>query len=421
MEFQYKAPVLSYLQERGYIYQTIDDPKLDALFLNEKVPVYAGFDLTASSLHIGSLIPIMVLRIFQKFGHKPIILLGGATTKIGDPSGKDKTRKILTYDEIQTNFNSIKQIFDKFLDFSNEENKAIFVDNNEWFEEKNYLEFLRDVGRYFSVNQMLGYESVKQRLDREQNLSFTEFNYMLLQAYDFVMLNQKYNCRLQIGGSDQWGNIVNGVELNRKIDPSNKDVYGLTMPLLVDSNGKKMGKTESGAVWLDDKLFSSYDYFQFFRNISDDKAIEFLKLFTELDIDKVKQLEALSGQEINKAKEILAYEVTKLCHGEDSADKAKQTAIEVFKKKGVGNDLPQIFITKSELEQGMVFSALIAKCNIVSSRSEAKRIILGGGGKINDISYNNPMRPITIDDFQGKQKMKISAGKKKHAILNLQG
>lgn len=420
MGITYKTPVLNYLQERGYIYQIIDPDKLDKLLLDNKSPIYAGFDLTANCLHIGSLIPIMILRIFQKFGYKPIILLGGATTKIGDPSGKDKTRQMLTHDQIQSNLDSIQKVFNKFIDFGDKESDAIIVNNDEWLAGQNYLEFLRDIGRYFSINQMLGYESVKQRLDREQNLSFTEFNYMILQAYDFVMLNKNYNCRLQIGGSDQWGNIVNGVELNRKINPDNKEVYGMTSPLLVDSNGKKMGKTESGAVWLDDQLFTSYDYFQFLRNTTDDKVEEFLKFFTELDIKEINKLSALSGKDINKAKEILAYEATKLCHGEAKANQAKETALEVFKNKGTGDDLPQIVISKEELDKGIAFSALIAKCNIVSSRSEAKRIILGGGGKINDIAYNDPMKLVTTSDFDNEMKAKISAGKKKHAIVSIQ-
>ena len=420
MSTKYNSAILNYLQQRGYIYQIIDAEKLDDLLAAQKTPVYAGFDLTANSLHIGSLIPIMILRIFQQFGYKPIILLGGATTKIGDPSGKDKTRQMLTDEQIKQNSNGIEKIFSKFLDFGDKDSDAIIVDNNQWLSETRYLDFLRDVGRYFSVNQMLGYESVKQRLDREQNLSFMEFNYMILQAYDFVMLNQKYNCRLQIGGSDQWGNIVNGVELNRKINNIDHDVYGFTSPLLVDSNGKKMGKTESGAVWLDEELFSSYNYFQFLRNVTDDKVIEFLKLFTELDIEEITTLSKLSGQDINKAKEILAYEATKMCHGEEKANQARDTAKKVFQDNNIGDQLPQITIALDEIKQGIPFSSLIAKCNIVASRSEAKRIILGGGGKINDISYKDPMKSITLDDFGNKLTAKISAGKKKHAIVKLQ-
>ena len=421
MIHKFKSPILKFLQERGYIYQIIDPEKLDEILSSQpKISVYAGFDLTASSLHIGSLIPIMMLKIFQDFGFKPIILLGGATTKIGDPSGKDKTRVMLTPDQINANFANIKKVFNKFLDFSDTaDNAAQIINNDEWLAGQNYIDFLREVGRYFSINQMLGYESVKQRLEREQNLSFTEFNYMILQAYDFVMLNKKYNCRLQIGGSDQWGNIVNGVELNRKIDENNKAVFGLTTPLLVDDNGKKMGKTEAGAVWLDKDLCSSYDYFQFFRNIPDSKVAEFLKLFTNLDIKEIDKITNVVGAEINQAKQILAYEATKICHGAAEADKASETAIEVFNNGAAGAALPQIDIAAAELQQGILFSVLIARCNLVASRGEAKRIIVGGGGRINDISYNDPMKLVTMADFADKAEMKVSAGKKKHAIVRI--
>ena len=419
MEYQFNSPVLKYLQDRGYIYQIINPEALDKLLLDNKISIYAGFDLTANSLHIGSLIPIMMLRIFQDFGFKPIILLGGATTKIGDPSGKDKSRQLLSDEIINNNFQGIKKVFKKYLDFSEQENSALIVNNDEWLNGKKYLDFLREIGKHFSINQMLGYESVKQRLDREQNLNFIEFNYMILQAYDFVKLNQNYNCRLQIGGSDQWGNIVNGVELNRKINDLDKPVYGLTTPLLLNSDGKKMGKTESGAVWLDEELFSSYDYYQFFRNISDDKIIEFLKLFTFLDIEEINKLAKLSGQEINHAKEILAYEVTKLCHGNKLAEQAHNTAINLFKNNKSDDNLPTLNITLAELGNGIAFSALIAKTTIVASRGEAKRIILGGGGRINDISYKDPLKLITEADFAHKKSLKISAGKKKHAIVQI--
>ena len=419
MSYQFNSPVLKYLQDRGYIYQIINPEALDKLLLDRKISIYAGFDLTANSLHIGSLIPIMMLRIFQNFGFKPIILLGGATTKIGDPSGKDKSRQLLNDEIINNNFQGIKKVFKKYLDFSEQENSALIVNNDEWLNDKKYLDFLREIGKHFSINQMLGYESVKQRLDREQNLNFIEFNYMILQAYDFVKLNQNYNCRLQIGGSDQWGNIVNGVELNRKINDLDKPVYGLTTPLLLNSDGKKMGKTESGAVWLDEELFSAYDYYQFFRNVSDDKAIEFLKLFTFLDIEEINKLAKLSGQEINNAKEILAYEVTKLCHGQKLAEQAHNAAINLFKNNKSDDNLPTLNITLTELGGGIAFSALIAKTNIVDSRGEAKRIILGGGGRINDIAYKDPLKLITESDFDNKKSLKISAGKKKHAIVQI--
>ena len=419
MKYQFKSAILNYLQDRGYIYQIIDPIALDELLLNNKISIYAGFDLTAKSLHIGSLIPIMMLKIFQDFGYRPIILLGGATTKIGDPSGKDKSRQLLTDEVIEQNLNGIKKVFHNFLDFSNPQLTPIIVNNNQWLANEKYLDFLRNVGQYFSINQMLGYESVKQRLDREQNLNFIEFNYMILQAYDFVKLNQDYNCRLQIGGSDQWGNIVNGVELNRKINDITKPIYGLTTPLLLNSEGKKMGKTESGAIWLDEELFSPYDYYQFFRNIDDKKTIEFLKLFTNLDINEINKLSLLSGQEINKAKEVLAYEVTKLCHGEVAAQQAKNTADNLFKNNKSDDNLPTIYLTKADFDNSIAFSALIAKTKIVASRGEAKRIILGGGGKLNDVAYKDPLKPINLDDFDSNLTLKISAGKKKHTIVKI--
>jgi tyrosyl-tRNA synthetase len=419
MKYKFKSAILNYLQDRGYIYQIIDPIALDELLLDNKTSIYAGFDLTAKSLHIGSLIPIMMLKTFQEFGYKPIILLGGATTKIGDPSGKDKSRQLLTDEVIEQNLNGIKKVFNKFLDFSNPKLTPVIVNNEEWLANEKYLDFLRNIGRHFSINQMLGYESVKQRLDREQNLNFIEFNYMILQAYDFVKLNQDHNCRLQIGGSDQWGNIVNGVELNRKMNGLTKPVYGLTTPLLLNSEGKKMGKTESGAIWLDEELFSPYDYYQFFRNIDDKKTIEFLKLFTNLDITEIAKLALLSGQDINNAKEILAYEATKLCHGEVSAKQAKNTADNLFKNNQSDDNLPTIYLAKSDFDNNMAFSALIAKTNIVASRGEAKRIILGGGGKINDVAYKDPLKVINISDFDDNHSLKISAGKKKHAIVKI--
>jgi len=407
---KYKSEALQYLSDRGYIYQNTDEANLDNLLANKEIDFYAGFDLTANSLHVGSLLPIMVMRILQSYGHTPIILLGSATTKIGDPSGKDQTRKMLTPELIEENKQGIKKVFSKFLNLD----RCEIVDNDDWLNDYSYLEFLRDVGSQFSVNQMLRYESVKQRLDREQNLSFLEFNYMILQAYDFAVLRKKYDCYLQIGGSDQWGNIVNGVELNRKINPGVGEVYGMTTPLLVDSNGKKMGKTESGAVWLDEDLLSAYDYYQFFRNIPDDKVSEFLRFFTELDLAEVTKLEKLEGQEINAAKEILAFEATKICHGEDAAENAKNTASQVFEAGGIGEDLPVYELADGE--EIAVSNAAVA-VGLLQSGGEAKRIIKGGGGKIDGESIQDPFLKITVADLAGKEHVKVSFGKKKHMLI----
>ncbi len=411
--------LFKYLTNRKFIYQTTDSTNIEKLLDNKKISLYAGFDLTGKSLHVGSLIQIMLLRIFQQHGHRPIILLGGATTKIGDPSGKDQTRKVLTPEVIAENKQAIAKVFHKFLDFSAGPTEPLILDNDDWLKDFNYLDFLREIGSKFSVNQMLRYESVKQRLEREQNLSFLEFNYMILQAYDFTQLRKNHNCYLQIGGSDQWGNIVNGVELNRKVNPDLGEVYGLTTPLLTTSDGKKMGKTEQGAVWLDTELFSAYDYYQFFRNITDDKVVAFLNYFTELAEAQIADLAKLEGQEINKAKEILAFEATKICHGEQAAQKAQQTASQVFKESAIGDDLPVLELSQAELESGIAFSALIANTGIVASRGEAKRIILGGGGKLGEQQIKDPLYLVTVKDFAGATQLKVSAGKKRHALLKV--
>ncbi|MFZ8864315.1 MAG: tyrosine--tRNA ligase [Rickettsiales bacterium] len=409
---QYKSELLNYLNERGYIYQLTDLAALDELLATKKIALYAGFDLTAGSLHIGSLLPIMVLRILQKFGHKPIILLGSATTKIGDPSGKDSTRTMLNADDIKLNKQGIEKIFAHFLSAGNYE----LVDNEEWIKELNYVDFLREVGSKFSVNQMLRYESVKQRLEREQNLSFLEFNYMILQAFDFAYLRKNNDCMLQIGGSDQWGNIVNGIELNRKLNPNLGEIYGLTTPLLVDNKGKKMGKTEKGAIWLDKDLLSAYDYFQFFRNITDDKLGEFLRFFTELDINKIKELETLEGQELNQAKEILAFEVTKICHGELAAIKARDTARQVFNQGLVGAELP---VYELEKTTEISLSNIAVELGVMATGGEVKRIIKGGGGKIDGTKITDPFLRINYSLFKGKEELKISLGKKKHFMVKL--
>ncbi len=411
--------VIDYLQDRSFIYQTTNDTEIKKKFLEKKYAVYAGFDPTAKSLHIGNLMSVMLLRTFQKFGFKVIALIGGATAKIGDPSGRDKVRDILSAEKIESNKQNITKILSKFLNIEGE-NKVEFVDNNDWLADYNYIEFLRKIGSNFSVNQMLRYESVKQRLDREQNLSFLEFNYMILQAYDFVHLKKNYNCILQVGGSDQWGNIVNGIELNRKINFEEKEeIYGLTTKLLVDSNNKKMGKTVDGAIWLDEKLLSPYDYFQFFRNVTDDKVIESLNYFTELEKTEIAKLAKLTGQEINQAKKILAYEATKICHGEKKAKEVLESSNKVFEENKLDDNLPKINLKKDDFVSGIEFSALIAKTNIVASRGEAKRIILGGGGRINDKVEKQPLYLVTEKDFLEKDQLKISAGKKKHAIIKI--
>jgi len=408
-----KSNILSYLNKRGFLHQITDPNRLDKIFAKEKINFYIGFDLTAPSLHIGSLLPLMLVRYLQNNGHQPIILLGSATTKIGDPSGKDQTRKMLTPELINNNKNSIINIFRKFLNFE-ADNKPIIVDNDNWLKDYNYIDFLREVGSKFSVNQMLRYESVKQRLDREQNLSFIEFNYMLLQAFDFVYLKNNYNVSLQIGGSDQWGNIINGIELYRKTNPKQEELIGLTTPLLTDDNGKKMGKTESGAIWLDENLFSAYDYFQFFRNIADNKVISFLNLFTEISEDKISSLAKLEGKDINEAKEILAYEATKICHGEDAAKKAIETAKKVFVSKEVGADLPIYELKKGE---EISLSQIALNLKIVQSGGEAKRVIKGGGCKINEEKITDPFHKINSTSFSSANDLKISLGKKKYFIV----
>lgn len=410
-----KNKYLSSIIKRGYLYQSTNIKALESKFENNNITFYIGFDLTAKSLHVGSLLQIMLARRLLNYGCKLIVLFGGGTTKIGDPSGRDKTRQILSLEEISQNKNAIKNILNKFF----KEEEIIYVDNKDWLNDLNYIDFLRDVGKYFSINQMLTYESVKTRLEREQSLTFIEFSYMILQAYDFTILAEKYGCNLQIGGSDQWGNIVNGIELYRKLHPNKKDLIGFTTELLVTSDGKKMGKTADGAVWLDEELLSPYEYYQFWRNISDDDVIKFLKLFTELDLSEINELSNLKGQELNQAKEILAYEATKICHGIDNAENAKNTSLKVFENGGFDNNLPEFDLLLSELEQGITFSSLISITNLVDSRSAAKRIIKGGGGKINNKCYNDPLMPITKDFFKDDNKIKISAGKKKHALIKL--
>lgn len=399
--------------ERGYLHQATD---LEVLTnYPKKIIAYLGFDCTANSLHIGSLVQIMILRLLQKTGNKPVILMGGGTTKIGDPSGRDETRKLLTGDDIEANKAGIKKNFERFITFGDGDTDAIFVDNNEWLSGLNYIEFLRDYGKHFSVNRMLAFDSVKLRLEREQNLSFLEFNYMLLQAYDFVYLHNKHNCMLQIGGSDQWGNIVSGVELNRRL--GGEPIFGITTPLITTSSGAKMGKSLGGAVWLSEDLISTYEYFQYWRNVADDDVIRFLKLFTDLPISEIDKLALLQGSEINEAKKILAYEATKLCHGEEAADAALTSSIKTFEEGEIGGALPEIEISKSALTELTLFQALVA-AGLADSNSEAKRLIKGKGVRINDEAANDELLKLNISYLKDGI-IKLSAGKKKHVIIRV--
>lgn len=391
---------------------------------------YIGFDCTAPSLHVGSLIQIMIFRNLQKFGHKPIILLGGGTTKIGDPSGKDESRKMLTEQDIEDNKAGIKKVFERFLGahniedhFDNTSNKAYILDNDEWLSGLGYINFLRDVGPHFSINRMLTFESVKRRLDRDQTLSFLEFNYMILQSYDFVKLAQEYNCCVQIGGSDQWGNIVNGMELNRRLNVEKSEnfneIYGLTTPLLTTSSGGKMGKTADGAIWLNQEMLSPYDYWQFWRNTEDADVAKFLRLFTDLSLEKISELEQKEGAEINQVKILLANEATKLCHGEEAAKMAEETAKKVFEQGGIGSDLPEVEMEKSKLENGISITTLLTEAKLTESNGEAKRLIKGGGAKINDEKISDQTLIINLSNINSDGIIKLSAGKKKHVIVKV--
>ncbi len=403
------------LQTREFIYQSTNLVDLKKSIESNKIKAYVGFDCTAKSLHVGNLIQIMMLRWLQKFGHQPIILLGSGTTKIGDPSGKDEARKVLGFSDIEENKNSIKKVFAKFLNF-NSENKAIVLDNDEWLKDINYIDFLRDFGKYFSINRMINFESVKLRLDRDQSLSFLEFNYMLLQAFDFYHLYNKEQCVLQMGGSDQWGNIVNGVELIRK--KLGKEVYGLTSPLLTTSSGAKMEKTASGAVWLNEELLSPYEYWQFWRNTEDADVIKFLKLFTELPLKYIDELSKLSGKEINDAKIILADEATKLCHGIEAANSAKSTSKQTFEANNIDNNLPKYEVSSIEIKNGMALFKLLISCNLAASNSAARKLIQGNGVRINNNVVNDINYIIKIKDFNNSN-LKLSVGKKKHMLIKL--
>ena len=405
---------LKEFKERGYFYQCTSEVELSNLLDKKSINAYIGFDSTAPSLHVGSLMQIMCLRLLQKHGHRPIVLLGGGTTRIGDPSGKEETRKILSEAQIEKNIKNIEKVFKIYLKTSNSKLKPIFVNNYKWLGKLNYIKFLREIGKHFTINKMLSFDSVKLRLEREQSLSYMEFNYMILQAYDFLELNKNKNCLMQIGGSDQWGNIVNGVDLIKRY--SSKQVFGLTTPLITLASGAKMGKTEKGAVWLDSKLLSSYDYWQFWRNTDDRDVIKFLKMFTDLELNKI---EKLKNENINKLKIILANETTSLLHGKTAAAKAEKTAKNIFEKGSIGDDLPVININSNDISNGLNIVDLVVTANLLSSKSEVRRTIKNKGIKLNNITVEDDKLNVSIDNFDSKKMLKLSHGKKNHVILKL--
>ena len=413
--FHPKSAFLSIMKDRGYIHQCTDLEGLDKALEEKIVPAYIGFDCTAKSLHVGSLVQIMMLRHLQKTGHKPIVLMGGGTTRIGDPTGRDESRAMLTDAQIQENMDGIRKVFEKYLTFGDEPTDAIMVNNADWLDELKYIEFLRDMGTHFTINRMLTFESVKLRLEREQPMTFLEFNYMILQAYDFLELNRMNGCGLQMGGSDQWGNIINGVELTRRVDQ--KEVFGLTTPLVTLANGQKMGKSMAGAVWLNEDMRSPYEFWQFWRNVDDADVGRFLRLFTELSLDEIARLEALEGAEINEAKKILANEATTMCHGVEAARSAEETARKAFEEKSLAADLPSVSVPKAELEAGIAFSDLFTRAGLAKSKGEARRLVKGGGARLNDEKVDDSEQMISMDHLNAEGTIKLSAGKKRHILV----
>ena len=411
-----KSDLLHILTERGYLHQVTNLDGLDKRAAEKLITGYIGFDCTANSLHVGSLVQIMMLRLMQRTGHKPIVLMGGGTTKVGDPSGKDEARPLLSDQDIQNNKDGIKKIFEKYLHFGDKPSDAIMVDNADWLDQLSYIKFLRDFGPHFSINRMMGMESVKLRLDREQNLSFLEFNYAILQAYDFLELRRRYGCDLQMGGSDQWGNIVTGIDLTRRVD--SQEVFGLTSPLITTASGAKMGKTAGGAIWLNEDRLSAFDFWQFWRNTEDADVPRFLRLFTEVPMDEVKRLEALEGAEINDAKIILANEVTKLCHGEDAASQAAETARQTFAAGKMADGLPHIEMSKDEADGLSILDAFI-KTDLASSKGEVRRLIKGGGARLNNVAISSDEAVLSLDDFADEGRCQLSSGKKRHALIVL--
>ncbi|CUX16216.1 tyrosine--tRNA ligase [Agrobacterium deltaense] len=412
---RFKSDFLRTLDERGFIHQISDEAGLDELFAKETVTAYIGYDPTASSLHVGHLTQIMMLHWMQKTGHQPISLMGGGTGMVGDPSFKEEARKLMTIDMIEDNITSLKHVFANYLDYDRANNPALMINNADWLRGLNYLEFLRDVGRHFSVNRMLSFDSVKTRLDREQSLSFLEFNYMILQAYDFVELNQRTGCRLQMGGSDQWGNIINGIDLGHRM--GTPQLYALTSPLLTTSSGAKMGKSASGAVWLNKDLLPVYDFWQYWRNTEDADVVRFAKLFTTLPMDEIARIAALGGSEINEAKKILATEVTAILHGRAAAEEAAETARKTFEEGALAENLPSIEVPTSELDAGLGVLSLIVRAGLAGSNGEARRHVQGGAVKINDIGVSDERQTVGSGEITGDGVIKLSVGKKKHVLV----
>ena len=411
----YESQFMQLMHGRNFIHQVTDETELDAMMDRGRVTAYIGFDCTADSLHVGSLVQIMMLRHLQKCGHRPIVLMGGGTTKVGDPSGKDDARQLLSDENIKHNKEGIRKIFEKYLVFGDGPTDALMVDNDEWLSNLEYIRFLREYGRHFSVNRMLSFDSVKLRLDREQPLSFLEFNYMILQAYDFLELQRRHNCILQMGGSDQWGNIINGVELVRRVDQ--KSIFGLTTPLVTTASGEKMGKSASGAIWLNSDRLSPYEFWQFWRNTEDGDVGRFLRLFTEIPLDEITKLEMLKGSELNEAKKILASEITKLCHGLNASESAASTAQKIFEEGLLGADLPTILIDTKQLEQGLWIIEALKQAEFIKSNGEGRRLINNGGVRLNDVVVVDPDQKILISDANSDGVIKLSSGKKRHALL----
>ncbi|MDV4154498.1 MULTISPECIES: tyrosine--tRNA ligase [Rhizobium] len=412
---EFKSDFLRTLKERGFIHQISDESGLDDLFAKETVTAYIGYDPTASSLHVGHLTQIMMLHWLQATGHRPISLMGGGTGMVGDPSFKEEARKLMTIETIEQNIASIKNCFSNYLDYDRPATAALMINNAEWLRSLNYLEFLRDVGRHFSVNRMLSFDSVKTRLDREQSLSFLEFNYMILQAYDFVELAKRYDCRLQMGGSDQWGNIVNGIDLGHRM--GTQQLYALTSPLLTTSSGAKMGKSASGAVWLNADLLPVYDFWQYWRNTEDADVPRFLKLFTTLPMDEIARLSAIGGSELNEVKKLLATEVTAILHGRPAAEQAAETARKTFEEGGLSENLPSVDIPATELDGGIGLLSLIVRAGLASSNGEARRHVQGGAVRINDEAISDERKMIGSGEITADGVIKLSLGKKKHILI----
>ncbi|MGV3551885.1 tyrosine--tRNA ligase [Rhizobium sp.] len=411
----FKSEFLHTLSERGFIHQISDETGLDDLLSKEIVTAYIGFDPTAPSLHAGGLIQIMMLHWFQKTGHRPISLMGGGTGMVGDPSFKEEARKLMTLETLDENIASIKRVFSSYLTYGEGQRDALMVNNADWLTKINYLEFLRDVGRHFSVNRMLSFDSVKTRIDREQSLSFLEFNYMILQAYDFVELSKRYGCRLQMGGSDQWGNIVNGIDLGHRM--GTPQLYALTSPLLTTASGAKMGKSLSGAVWLNADMLSAYDFWQYWRNTEDADVGRFLKLYTTLPMDEIARLEKLAGSEINEVKKLLATEITAILHGREAADQAAETARKVFEEGAISANLPTVEVAREEIDAGIGLLGLFVKAGLAASNGEARRHVQGGAVRVNDIAVSDEKRVIGSGEVNAEGVIKLSLGKKKHVLV----